>query len=238
MEKCVYCGKEIPEGGVCGCKEAMEAASTGNTARMAEPEEASEKKSRRKKKEKKTGDGSKGKKVKLILILSLILAIVLTVLVLILYSSYARKKPVKMYVKGLNRSNAEMMVNAMYTTDFIENMKADLRAQGKNWDDNIRDYGKALEDDKDSAGFRKAKIKFLEGAKVKGDTLSALKGYYKVFSGQEIKKAYRFSVEFTVKTKKQKDVKTGVIYVVKTKEEGWKFCPLEDSTGLSKYFQL
>lgn len=238
MEKCVYCGKEIPEGGVCGCKEAMEAASTGNAARMAEPEEADSRKKSKKKEKKKSDSGSRGKKAKLIVILSLIALLVLGVLGLIMYSSYARKKPVKMYVKGLNRSNAELMVNAMYTTDFIEKMKTELRSQGKDWDDNIHDYGKALEDDKKSAGFKKAKLKILEGAKVKGDMLSALKGYYKVFSGQDIKKAYRFSVEFTVKTKKEKSVKTGVIYVVKTKEEGWKFCPLEDSTGLSEYFQL
>lgn len=235
MEKCVYCGKEIPDGGVCGCKEAMEAAANGNTARTADADEASDKKSRKKKKNDKE---KSGKKIKVILILCLILAAALVILGFFIHWSLERKKPVKQYIKGLNQSSAEMMVNAMYTQDYIDKMAGDLRAQGKIWEDNIRDYGKAIQDEKESSGFKKAKIKFLDGEKVKGDMLSSLKGYYKVFSGQDIKKAYKFDVEFTVKAKKGKNVKTGVIYVVKTKDEGWKFCPLGDTTGLSDYFKL
>lgn len=235
MEKCVYCGKEIPDGGVCGCKEAMEAAANGNAARTVDAGEVSDKKSKKKKKK----DGEKsGKKIKVILILCLIAALVIVILGFMLHWSIERKKPVKNYVKGLNQSNAEMMVNAMYTTDFIDKTAGDLRAQGKIWEDNIRDYGKAIQDEKESSGFKKAKVKFLGKEKVKGDMLSSLKGYYKVFSGQDIKKAYKFDVEFTVKAKKGKNVKTGVIYVVKTKDEGWKFCPLGDTTGLSDYFTL
>lgn len=199
----------------------------------------SDKKKEKKKKEKKSdandGEGKKKGKTGAKVIAVLILAVLL-ILGLLIWSginSIARKKPVKQYVKGINKTDIEMVMESIYPEEQIAVIKT-----GYSYD--ALDSEKSFKSNLESTGFKKAKVKFLEGEKLKDEDFDRAAEYYNsVSGGYGIDKAYRYKVEVTVKTKKGKQPpRTGYVTVVKLEDDDWKYLPYGDSSGLSTYFSL
>lgn len=194
-------------------------------------------KKEKKKKDKKdaSSDGKKTNKlgVKIVVVLILIALIAIALFVLNCVNSAARKKPVKQYVKGLNKCNVELILDSMYPEEYIALLK-------KRTGYDISDSEKSLKSNLDSMGFKKAKVKFIEAEKLKDDDFDRIAESYNISSdGYAVEKAYKLRVEVTLKTKKGKQPpRTGYMTVVKLDEGGWKYYPYSDSSGLSSYFSL
>jgi len=198
----------------------------------------SDKKKEKKKKEKKSdandGEGKKSKTgAKVIAVLILAVLLILGLLIWSGINSIARKKPVKQYVKGINKTDIEMVMESIYPEEQIAVIKT-----GYSYD--ALDSEKSFKSNLESTGFKKAKVKFLEGEKLKDEDFDRAAEYYNsVSGGYGIDKAYRYKVEVTVKTKKGKQPpRTGYVTVVKLEDDDWKYLPYGDSSGLSTYFSL
>ncbi|HPY84202.1 MAG TPA: hypothetical protein PLS20_04080 [Ruminococcus flavefaciens] len=194
-----------------------------------------EKKKKEKKSDANDGEGKKKGKTGAKVIAVLILAVLL-ILGLLIWSginSIARKKPVKQYVKGINKTDIEMVMESIYPEEQIAVIKT-----GYSYD--ALDSEKSFKSNLESTGFKKAKVKFLEGEKLKDEDFDRAAEYYNsVSGGYGIDKAYRYKVEVTVKTKKGKQPpRTGYVTVVKLEDDDWKYLPYGDSSGLSTYFSL
>lgn len=208
MAFCKYCGKELDKDGKCDCE-----ASRGKS----EPEIERIKADR--------SLGGKGKTV-LILVCVVVVLIIAGVLAFFINSSInAYKRPVKDMVKGVNKGDTVRMISAMYTDDEISELKVRAKDKGLDWDNYINDNDKTIDTIRKSKNIKRIKVKVLAKEKLSGSNISQVEDYYHNSFDEEVKKAYRVEVEFTVKYKDGEKTDNGWLTVAKIKDDGWVYCP-------------
>lgn len=216
MAFCKYCGKELDKNGKCTCDE-----SKAGSAPEKEHIKADE-----------LTDG-KAKKI-LIIVCAAVVCLVLGLLTgFIVGAANAYKKPVKEVVKGINRSDTERIVSAMYSDDAASELRVRVRDKNISWDDYVDQNDKSIDTILKSRNIKKIKVKILAKEKLSGSNLSQIEEYYRKNYDEDVKKAYRVEVEFTVNYKDGKDIKTGWLTVAKVKDSGWRF-----TTEGSDYFDF
>lgn len=218
MAFCKYCGKELPESGICDCAEAQQAAATTETAdanQTSDTEQAST--------EVAVSENKNSNKSLIIIAVAVIVGLILLSSILSsLFGGY--KKPVENYFSGLQKSSSSKFLKA-FPEDKADDFKDMIE---DDYDDDFDDFfDDLIEDFEDDYGRKiKFKIDFEDKDEMKNRDIKAFEELYDV----EISKAYEVEFTLTVKGKKDKDDLDYIAYVGKVKGEGWKLLttPYED----------
>lgn len=208
MAFCKYCGKELDKDGKCTCETSME---------KSVPE-------REHIKADKSPEGNT-KKVLIIICVVLVLAIIGAIAGFIYCSVNAYKKPIKEMVKGVNKGDTERIVSAMYTDDEVGELKVRAKDKGLDWESYLSDNDKTIDTLRKSRNIKRIKADVVAKEKLDGSNLEKVEEYYKNSFGEEVKKAYRVEVKFTVKYKDGEQNDDGWMTVAKIKDGGWVYCP-------------
>lgn len=201
MAFCKFCGKEIPEGSACDC--------AGAQAAPAAAEELNQPAS---------NNQTKG----LIVIAGAAVLLIVILVMLISSLSGGYKKPVKDFVKAINKGDGEKFMETMLTDDMIDELGDD----GLELMDNLIGY--ITEAAKDQYGDNaKFSIKIKDKEKIDKDDLKDLESVYSSTydADIEISKGYELEVEVSVKGKEGKNSNETELDVIKIKGEGWKLSP-------------
>ena len=207
MAFCKYCGKELDKDGNCTCETAI---------RTAVPD-------REHIKADKAPDGG-AKKVLAIIGIIAILAVIGALALFIICSVNAYKKPVKEVVKGVNRGDTERIVSAMYTEYGQSELRVIEKEKNYDWETFISENDKSIDKIRKSKNIKKIKVDIVAKEKLDGSNLSQIEDYYKNTFDEEVKKAYRVEVKFTVKYKDGEQVDDGWLTVAKIKGDKWIYC--------------
>lgn len=216
MAFCKFCGKELDKKGNCTCEESK-AGSTPEREHIKADE---------------LTDG-KAKKILIIVCIVAALLVIGVVAGLIIGAANAYKKPIKDVVKGINRSDTERIVSAMYTDDAASELKVRVKDKNISWDDYVDQNDKSIDTIMKSRNIKKIKVDILAKEKLSGSNLTQIEDYFHNNYEEEVKKAYRVEVEFTVKYKDGEETKSGWLTVAKIKDSGWRF-----TTEGSDYFDF
>lgn len=213
MAFCKYCGKELDKDGKCTCE-----ASTGKSVPDREHIKAD-----------KSPEGG-AKKALIIIGIIAVIAVIAAIAILIFTAVNAYKKPVKDMVKGINRGDTERIISAMYTEDEQSELKVRVKDKGFEWDSYISDNDKSIDTIRKSKNIKRIKADIVAKEKLDGSNLTDVENYYKQSFGEEVKKAYRVEVKFTVKYKDGNKNDDGWLTVAKIKDGGWVYCPQGSDT--------
>ncbi|MDO4864902.1 MAG: hypothetical protein Q4A05_12110, partial [Ruminococcus sp.] len=184
MAFCKYCGKELDKDGNCTCE-----ASMGKSVPTREHIKAD-----------KSPEGG-AKKVLIIICVVLVLALIGAVAFFIYSGVNAYKRPIKDMVKGVNKGDTERIISAMYTDDEESELKVRAKDKGLDWESYIKDNDKTIDSIRKSKNIKGIKADIVAKEKLDGSNLTQVEDYYKSSFGEEVKKAYRVEVKFTVKYK-------------------------------------
>jgi len=230
MAYCKYCGKELPADGKCLCPQGqMASAMKGAESESGKPfldNGISD-----------STDVANQKKQRNWLLIFGVLLLVIIVLISCISSSASKyKKPVKDFVKGINKSDSMLVLESMFSDEILESLKSRSGMTEKEWKKAIKKADESLEDELKESKIKKYSVKFLDKEKIKGDRLEVIKGVYDTLGGAEVKKAYKLDIELTVKKKGDDETHEGSVFVVNLKGDGWKMYPYSDTAGLSDLF--
>ena len=216
MAFCKYCGNELDKDGKCTCKKSEEEAKKDI---MKEKKSAST--------EKRTVVSSSENKSKKTLVIVCVVAVLLLAGIiagLIIHGMNAYKKPIKEMVKGINRGDTEKIVSAMYSDNAAAEIRlTKARDRGMKWDEFVEQNDKSIDTIRSSRNIKKIKVDILAKEKLDGSNLTEIEKYYSDKYDEEVKKAYRVEVKFTIKYKDNTDTQSGWITVAKVKDDGWKY---------------
>lgn len=137
----------------------------------------------------------------------------------------AYNKPIKEMIKGINKGDTQRMVSAMYTDDEISELKVRAKDKGLDWESYLSDNDKTIDTLRKSKNIKKIKVDIVAKEKLDGSNLTQIEDYYKNSFSEEVKKAYRVEVKFTVKYKDGEQTDDGWLTVAKIKDSGWVYCP-------------
>lgn len=205
MAYCKYCGNELDKNGKCTCAESKK----GDVPSKTTPAPAA--------------DDNKSKKILIIVCICVAVTLICFIAGFIFGAANAYKRPIKEMVKGINKGDTERIISAMYTEDAAAELKVRSKDKGISWDDYIDQNDKSIDTIRNSKNIKKIKVKILAKEKLSGSNFTEVEKFFYTTYDEEIKKAYRVEVEFTVKYKDGEEVKTGWLNVAKTKSDGWKF---------------
>ncbi|SEL02018.1 hypothetical protein SAMN02910353_01732 [Ruminococcus sp. YRD2003] len=208
MAFCKYCGKELDKDGNCTCE-----ASMGKSVPEREHIKAD-----------KAPEGGL-KKALIIIGIIAVLAVIGGIALFIFTSANAYKKPIKNMVKGVNRGDTDRIISAMYTEDEQSELKVRAKDSGLDWDTYVSDNDKTIDTIRKSKNIKRIKVDIVAKEKLDGSNLTDVENYYKQSFGEEVKKAYRVEVKFTVKYKDGNKTDDGWLTVAKIKDGGWVYCP-------------
>ncbi len=145
--------------------------------------------------------------------------------VMIFSSANAYKKPVKDVIKGVNKADTELILEAVYTEDALAEKRVEVKNSNLTWKDYLKQNDKKIDSKLDESGFKRAKYDIVAKEKLSGSNLEEVETFYADEYGADVKKAYRVEVEFEFKTKGGEETPNCWLTVVKLKNDGWKFCP-------------
>ncbi len=208
MAFCKYCGKELDKDGNCTCE-----ASMGKSVHEREHIKAD-----------KAPEGGL-KKALIIIGIIAVLAVIGGIALFIFTGANAYKKPIKNMVKGVNKGDTERIISAMYTEDEQSELKVRAKDSGLDWDTYVSDNDKTIDTIRKSKNIKRIKVDIVAKEKLDGSNLTDVENYYKQSFGEEVKKAYRVEVKFTVKYKDGNKTDDGWLTVAKIKDGGWVYCP-------------
>ena len=213
MAFCKYCGKELEDGETCTCKRSKKHAGDAEEAPTRERIKA---------------DKSPEGKTKAILIavcVCVVLALIAALVIVIMGWVNAYKKPVKNMIKGINRGNTELIVDSMYTDNEESELKVRAKDKGLEWESYVSDNDKTIDTIRKSKNIKKIKADIIAKEKLDGSNLANVENFYRNGYNEEVKKAYRVEVKFTVKYKDGIKTEDGWMTVAKIKDSGWVYCP-------------
>ncbi len=213
MAFCKYCGKELEDGETCTCKRSKKHADEEAAAPSREHIKAD-----------KTPEG-KTKAILITVCVVVVLALIAALVLVIMGWVNAYKKPVKNMVKGINRGNTQLIIDSMYTDAQESELKVRAKDKGLEWTGYLNDNDKTIDTIRKSKNIKKIKADVTAKEKLDGSNLSQIEKYYKDSSGEEVKKACRVEVKFTVKYKDGEKTEKGWMTVAKIKDGGWVYCP-------------
>jgi hypothetical protein len=113
----------------------------------------------------------------------------------------------------------------MYTDAQESELKVRAKDKGLEWTGYLNDNDKTIDTIRKSKNIKKIKADVTAKEKLDGSNLSQIEKYYKDSSGEEVKKACRVEVKFTVKYKDGEKTEKGWMTVAKIKDGGWVYCP-------------
>ncbi len=213
---CQFCGKDIAEGEVCGCEKEREVLNEST-----ENAEITEK-----------------KKPDTMLIAAAVAFVAVIVLVVILIASIGGgyKKPVKDFVKALNKCDGTLMVDTVFTDKMIRYME---KEENMDYDDLCDEFDDLLDNMMDELEDEygddvKITLKIEDKDKLDEDDIEEIEDYYKEEDIRiTIKKAYELECNLAVEGEDDDDDEDFDIIVIKVKDEGWKLClsSMEDILG-------
>lgn len=151
-----------------------------------------------------------------------VLIVVIIIVIIIVMNAY--KKPVRNLVKGMNRANTEILMEAVYPEDVVTYKHIDAKNNGISWEDYLQNNDNLIKSRLENMYFKKAKCKVLAKEKISGSNFDKIHDFYIDKYDVEINKAYRLEVNMTFRTNSGSETPSGWICVVKIKGEGWKFC--------------
>ncbi len=233
MAFCRYCGKEIAEGSVCTCPDAMKEQANTNPApvNMGEQIQASQPETNVQYGDTAAvSDNKKQARNNLIIAGG---AVVVLLLLVIIISSIAGgsgyKAPLDDFVSGFNKCNSKKVLNAVYTEDMLDDMADEedvkLKELYDEMDEELEDVYDDMEDEFGKNTKMKIKVedkKELSDKKIK-EYEENYEDYYD--ADVEIKKAYELECTISIKGKDDDDEEEIDVVVVKIKGEGWKIYP-------------
>ncbi|MBQ8959620.1 MAG: hypothetical protein IJ071_00130 [Ruminococcus sp.] len=155
-------------------------------------------------------------------------AIVILILLIALLASLfggGYKTPLKKAVKGINKADSQLIMEAVFTDDQIDELKDEAEDADEDYDDIIDQFDDLLDDatevleDEYFGKHLKVTYKITDKEKASKKELRTLKKQYKG-SDQEVKKAYKLKVELTVKGKDEEETSKFDVYSVKL-DDGW-----------------
>lgn len=219
MEYCKYCGKELDKKGRCTCKDFIKENPEKESV-DAEVIFDGEKPIK--------ADGLTKDKLKKYGILAAVLVVILLIFILaftIFVNVNAYKTPIKDVIRGVNKADTELILEAVYPEDAIAERRVTVKNSELTWKDYLKQNDKKIDSKLDEEGFKRAKYDIVAKEKLSGSNLEEIEKYYDDEYGIEVKKAYRVEVEFVFKTKGGEETPSCWLTVAKLKDEGWKFCP-------------
>lgn len=154
-------------------------------------------------------------------------AVILILLIALLSSLFGSgyKTPLKKAVKGINKADSQLIMEAILTDDQIDELKDEAKEEDEDFgdmidqfDDIIEDMSEVLEDEY-FGKHMKVSYKITDKEKASKKELRTLKKHYKD-ADQEVKKAYKLKVELTVKGKDEEETSKFNVFSVKL-DDGW-----------------
>ncbi len=236
MRFCKYCGRELADDEVCGCRPAM-------TVHQVPEYSAADIKAVAYKNKRQLIIGA-------VCIFIMVFAFVWILVFLFRGGSQESlvrtnnknyQKPVYNFVSAYNKSNGEKMLKCMLTSDCIDNMKKDL---GIEWEDHLDALSEYIGDEKDKYEYDYGKnimlsVEFLDKKNVKHSELETIKEFYEDrFDILGIQEAYKIKVEFRIEGSEDYDIDKYWLYVVEIKGDGWLLCPYGDVYKPGRYIGL
>ena len=255
MAFCQFCGREIPDGSVCGCPGSQQAAaqnqqqvnneqdqpqSNGQAPQQDQPQNQFNNAAQNaqaqfnnaaQKVEGIAGDlsenlpGNMKGNKNIVYIAGAAIVLVLLIIIIACCSGGGAKGTAKKFAKSLTKANG---AKTYYSLTLPDEYIDDLKDEDE-WDDKLEDYNDSMEDTLDDI---KIKIKKIE----KKDKLSKkeLKGAEEYFDyiydcSVDVTKGYEFKIKLQANDDGDKDTTTQRICVVKVKGEGWKVITTEAS---------
>lgn len=165
------------------------------------------------------------KKVLTITLITVIAVAVIAVSVAVYAGLHAYQKPFKNVVKGVNKADTLLLMEAIYPEDMITVKRINKKESGTAWKDYLKQNDDYIEKRMDDMGLKKAKYEIVAKEKISGSNFDDIENFYEDKYEADVKKAYRVEVNMTFKTRGGDETPSGWICVVKLKDDGWKFCP-------------
>lgn len=223
MAFCKFCGKEIPDGAVCGCPGSQNAAQApmnqvnnqmngGYDPGFGQVNNQG-------------GSSASGVKDNLPKIVACVIALLVVILALVFITgNTGAKGAAKKFAKSLTKKNGgKNYYSLTLPDDKIEELKDD-----DEWKDRIEDYNENIEDLRDDD--YKLKVKDVKkGKKLSNKALKGAEAYWEKIGADdpEAKKGYEFKIKIQANDDGDKDTSTQEVCVVKFKGEGWKIVPTD-----------
>lgn len=214
MAFCKFCGKEIPDGAVCGCPGSQNAAQApvnqengGYDPGFGQVDNQA-------------GGAASGMKDNLPKIVAGVIALVILIVALVfVFGNTGAKGAAKKFAKSLTKTNGgKNFYSLTLTDDRIKELKDD-----DEWKDMIEEYNDEIKDARDDD----YKLKVKDVKKGKKLNKKALKGAEYIWEEKgaddpEAKKGYEFKIKIQANDDGDKETETMQVSVVKFKGEGWK----------------
>lgn len=219
MAFCKFCGKEIPEGGVCDCAAAQGQNAANNTFDQANNVFNNDNNNGGKKGIDVNDTINKVKGNPTLLIGGVAVVLVLILLLIFILGHTGAKGAAKSFAKSITKKGkGKTYYSLTLPDDEIKELKDD-----DDWKDKVEDYNDGIKDNIDD-GY-KYKIKSVK--KSKKLSKAALKGAEKYWEEKgaddpKAKKGYEYKIRIQTKYDGEKETDTRKICVVKFKGEGWK----------------
>ena len=219
MAFCKFCGKEIPEGGVCDCAAAQGQNAANNTFDQANNVFNNDNNNGGKKGIDVNDTINKVKGNPTLLIGGVAVVLVLILLLIFILGHTGAKGAAKSYAKSITKKGkGKTYYSLTLPDDKIKDLKDD-----DDWKDKIEDYNDGIKDSIDD-GYKYKLKSVKKGKKLSKTALKGAEKYWKENGADdpEAKKGYEYKIRVQVKHDGDKKTKTEKVCVVKFKGEGWK----------------
>ena len=227
MAFCKFCGRQLTEGEVCNCQnQQLNQFNNMNSGFNTQFEPNNQNYN--------AGDipvePNKKKTTNIMIISAGVLLAILFIIVFVLILGNAYKKPFNKLIRGINKNNAELILEQLLTDDMMDDFMDEIEDMDKDEsrEDFFDDSEEAMEEMKeyleDDYGKNvKFSVKFISKKDAKKREIKNIERLYNLEDYDvEIKNAYKVKVELRVKGREDDEDMKMNLYSVNIKGEGWK----------------
>ena len=136
------------------------------------------------------------------------------------------KTPLKKTVKGINKSRAELVIDAVYPDAYINELKEKCDDDGGDWDETVDDLSsfitdmKELCEDEHFGNDVTANVKILDKKEITSRDRRNIEQHFENM-GADVKKASKLKIEITVKGDEEKETIRVYVFTVKLDDGKW-----------------
>ena len=172
------------------------------------------------------GENAKAMRRGLILVFTAAALFIMFIVVLASLLGDGYKTPLKKTVKGINKSRAELVIDAVYPDAYINELKEKCDDDGGDWDETVDDLSsfitdmKELCEDEHFGNDVTANVKILDKKEVTSRDRRNIEQHFENM-GADVKKASKLKIEITVKGDEEKETIRVYVFTVKLDDGKW-----------------
>ncbi|MCR4888765.1 MAG: hypothetical protein K5979_06265 [Ruminococcus sp.] len=172
------------------------------------------------------GENAKAMRRGLILVFTAAALFIMFIVVLASLLGDGYKTPLKKTVKGINKSRAELVIDAVYPDAYINELKEKCDDDGGDWDETVDDLSsfitdmKELCEDEHFGSDVTANVKILDKKEITSRDRRNIEQHFENM-GADVKKASKLKIEITVKGDEEKETIRVYVFTVKLDDGKW-----------------